>query len=428
MAIVLTTSVRLIAADNVLTDKERADGWILLFDGKTTKGWMTPKGQPLTDTHVQDGSLNPHPCDYMLVHEKVWENCRLSLDFKITPKCNSGIFIRTFPLTPRPGKDVGFNGLEIAVDDTSGAGFHDTGAIYDLVKPTKNAVKPAGAWNHIEITCDRNVIAVELNGEPVTRMDLDEWPEPNKRPDGSAHKFDVAYKTHPRKGFIGLQDHGSDCWYKNIKLLPLGSRLGESGTEEGFGSLFDGKTLAGWAGAKDAYKVEDGAIVCVQGTAGNLLTEKEFSDFVVRFEFKLTAGANNGLGIRCPMLAKGNLHIDGIELQILDNTAEKYKTLKPYQFHGSVYGIQPAKREFLKPLGEWNTQEVTVQGRKIKVVLNGETITDCDLDEATKNGTMDGVEHPGLNRTSGHLGFLGHGDRVDFRNIRIKDLSAKTGD
>jgi len=122
--------------------------------------------------------------------------------------------------------------------------------------------------------------------------------------------------------------------------------------EEGFVSLFDGKTLSGWNGAKDAYKVEGGAIVCVQGTAGNLLTDREFADFVLRFEFKLTAGANNGLGIRCPMAAKGNLHLDGIELQILDNTAEKYKTLKPYQFHGSVYGIAPAKREFLKPVGE----------------------------------------------------------------------------
>ncbi len=194
-------------------------------------------------------------------------------------------------------------------------------------------------------------------------------------------------------------------------------------SEAGFVSLFDGKTLDGWIGAKDAYKVEDGTINCVQGTAGNLLTEKEYADFVFRFEFQLTAGANNGVGIRCPNVAKGNLHIDGTELQILDNTAEKYKDLKPYQYHGSVYGIQPAKKEGLKKLGEWNSQEVTVHGRKIKVVLNGETIVDCDLDEATKNGTMDGAEHPGLKRTTGHIGFLGHGDRVVFRNIRIKSLA-----
>jgi hypothetical protein len=197
---------------------------------------------------------------------------------------------------------------------------------------------------------------------------------------------------------------------------------GDANREEGFVALFDGKTLDGWAGQKDAYAVEDGLLVCKTGAAGNLLTEKEYTDFILRFEFKLTAGANNGLGVRCPMRATGNLHLDGIELQILDHTAEKYKDLKPYQVHGSVYGIQPAKKDFLKPVGEWNEEQVTVRGRTIQVVLNGETIVDCDLDEAVKNGTMDGAEHPGLERETGHLGFLGHGDRVEFRNLRIKEL------
>ena len=215
-----------------MTDQERRDGWQLLFDGKTTKGWMTPKGRPLPASHVQAGSLNPHPCDYMLVYEKPLGNFTLSLDFKISPKCNSGVFIRTSPLAPRPGKDVGFNGLEIAIDDTSTAGFHDTGAIYDLVKPSANAMKPVGEWNHLQITSDRNVIEVEVNGRRVSRMDLDEWKEQNRRPDGSEHKFDVAYRDHPRVGYIGLQDHGSDCWYRNIKLRTLGlpSALKVSGT------------------------------------------------------------------------------------------------------------------------------------------------------------------------------------------------------
>lgn len=209
------------AAENMLTDAEKAEGWTLLFDGESTKGWMSPKGQPLPERHVQDGCLNPHPCDYMLVHEKAWGNFQLSLDFKISPKCNSGVFIRTFPLTPRPEKDVGYNGIEVAIDDTASNGFHDTGAIYDLVAPSKNAMKPVGEWNHLVVTCNQSVISVELNGEAVNRMDLDQWTTINKRPDGSDHKFDVAYKEHPRKGYIGLQDHGGDCWYKNIKLKPL---------------------------------------------------------------------------------------------------------------------------------------------------------------------------------------------------------------
>jgi hypothetical protein len=206
---------------NRLSVQERNDGWELLFDGVTTKGWITIQGEPAPVRHVQDGALNPRPCNYMLVYEQPLENYVLSLDFKISPHCNSGIFVRTFSLTPRPGKDVGYNGVEVAIDDTRTAGYHDTGAIYDLVKPAKNAMKPIGEWNHAVIVSDRNQLSVELNGEAVSHIDFDEWPEVGRRPDGSTHKFDVAYKQHPRRGYIGLQDHGSDCWFRNIKLKRL---------------------------------------------------------------------------------------------------------------------------------------------------------------------------------------------------------------
>jgi Domain of Unknown Function (DUF1080) len=208
-------------ADNELTDKEKADGWILLFDGKTLDGWMTSSSKP-SKTPVEDGCINPHKCGgYMMVHKEPWENYVLSMDFKISKGCNSGIFIRTYSLTPRPGKDVGFNGMEVAIDDTKGAGYHDTGALYDLVKPAKEMRKPTGEWNHIVITSNKNIIEVEFNGEKVTRMDTSEWTKPNLRPDGTRHKFDIAYKDHPVKGYIGLQDHGAPCWYKNIMIKPL---------------------------------------------------------------------------------------------------------------------------------------------------------------------------------------------------------------
>ncbi len=213
-----------LAADNELTEKERQGGWLLLFDGKTLNGWMTSSRKP-SKTPVQDGAINPHKCGgYMMVHEKQWGDFVLSLDFKISKGCNSGIFLRTFPLEGRKGRSVGYNGFEIGIDDTKGAGYHDTGAIYDLVKPTKQTAKPAGEWNHIVLTCYKNIIAVELNGEKVARMDLDEWTKPMRRPDGSRHKFRTAWKDHPRKGYIGLQDHGSNCWFKNIKLKPLDKR------------------------------------------------------------------------------------------------------------------------------------------------------------------------------------------------------------
>jgi len=209
------------AAENQLTSAERLDGWVLLFDGKTTNGWVNSDGTPLR-TPVLDGLLNPHKAGhYMIVHTQRWSDFLLALDFKITNRCNSGIFVRTVSLVPRPDRDVGFNGIEIAIDDTKGADYHDTGAIYDLVKPSRNAMKPAGQWNHIEIACITNRIEVVLNGEPVTRADLDLFTEPNKRPDGSRHKFDEVFKDHLQDGYIGLQDHGSPCWFKNIKLKPL---------------------------------------------------------------------------------------------------------------------------------------------------------------------------------------------------------------
>src|SRR5881396_2496476 len=166
------------AADNELTDAEKKDGWLLLFDGNTTAGWMN-SDRTAPRTAVQDGALNPHKAGhYMLVHTQQWENFRLSLDFKISKGCNSGIFVRTSSLTPRPGKDVGFNGIEVQLLDSTGSGYYDTGAIYDLVKPTKNAMKPVGEWNHIEINCNKNLIAAVLNGEKVSWMNLDQWTQP----------------------------------------------------------------------------------------------------------------------------------------------------------------------------------------------------------------------------------------------------------
>ena len=144
------------------------------------------------------------------------------------------------------------------------------------------------------------------------------------------------------------------------------------------------------------------------------------ADFIFRFEFQLTPGANNGLGIRAPL--EGDAAYVGMELQILDSEDPKYKDLKPYQYHGSLYGVVPAKRGYLKPAGEWNYEEVVVKGAKIKVILNGTTILDTDITKVRKNKDIVKV-HPGLLNKTGHIGFLGHGDELRFRNIRIKNLS-----
>ena len=187
---------------------------------------------------------------------------------------------------------------------------------------------------------------------------------------------------------------------------------------EGFIELFNGVDLTGWRGDTDGYSVEDGVLLCRPG--GNLFTVDEYDNFILRFEFKLTPGANNGLGIHVP--AKGHPSYDGIELQILDDSAEKYAHLKPYQHHGSVYGVVPAKTGSQNDVGEWNVEEVIVKGPRIIVNLNGTTIVGADVVKAATPGPMDGHEHPGLLRETGYIGFLGHGDVLEFRNIRVKPL------
>jgi len=195
--------------------------------------------------------------------------------------------------------------------------------------------------------------------------------------------------------------------------------IDSSEAKEGFVSIFNGKDLSGWIGDTNGYKVEEGNLVC---HGGKIYTDREYSDFIIRFEFKLPPGANNGLGIRTP--TKGDPAYSGMELQILDNTADKYKKLQPYQFHGSVYGLVPAKRGFLKPIGEWNSQEVIAIGHKIKVTLNGTVILDTDVSKIKESEhTHPFKRHRGRLNKKGHLAFLGHGAAVLFRNVRVKDLA-----
>jgi len=197
---------------------------------------------------------------------------------------------------------------------------------------------------------------------------------------------------------------------------------GCAGEEQGFVQLFNGKDLTGWTlvhGKGPGYVVENGILVAPEDGGGNLYTEKQYSDFVFRFEFRLSTNGNNGLGIRAPL--EGDAAYQGMEIQILDDYGPAYKgRLKPAQYHGSIYDVVPARTGHLKPAGEWNQEEVTASGRRITVKLNGTVIVDADLDSVKDPAILE--KHPGLARASGHIGFLGHNTRMEFRNIRIKEL------
>jgi Domain of Unknown Function (DUF1080) len=190
----------------------------VIFDGTAGTGWILCDKKPLPKDNVQPDGLNPHGTgSYLVVHETKFGDFVLEFDYKLTKGCNSGVFIRVSDL-----KDPVPTGIEVAIDDTSEAGMHDSGAFYDLVAPKENAQRPAGEWNHMTITARGPKMTVTLNDKEVSTINLDEWNEPGKRADGSKHKFDnVAIGKLPRTGYLGFQDHGSDCWFKNVKIKEL---------------------------------------------------------------------------------------------------------------------------------------------------------------------------------------------------------------
>jgi hypothetical protein len=259
------------------------------------------------------------------------------------------------------------------------------------------------AWNHYFIRAVQGEVRLWVNG----------------------HEVSGGSDCTPASGYLCLESEGAPVEFRRMKIrdlaaAPVAPPAGAD--EQGFVPLFDGATLAGWQGAVDGHHVVDGELRSKPGVGGNLLTAAEYGDFELRFEFKLTPGANNGLGIRTPLT--GDAAFEGMEIQILDDAHPKYAALKDWQVHGSIYGVVAAERGCLEPAGEWNQETVVVRGTQVKVIVNGKTIVDADTAPFRDGGpTPDGRPHPGLARTKGHVGFLGHGDEVHFRNIRIRDLT-----
>jgi hypothetical protein len=416
-------------------------GFTALFNGKDLTGWhawdihergMSPQklaSLSLTertakiaawsasaDQHwrVENGELVNDGHGAFLTTDRDYGDIELLVEYKTVPLADSGIYLRAspqvqiwdytekakFPL----GADKGSGGLW---NNSKGASGKD---------PLVLADKPFGEWNSFRILQVGERTTVYLNGKLVVdhaRME-NFWEKDRKNP---------LFRTGP----ILLQTHGGEIRWRNIFVREIPSDeanaiLVKHG-DEGFRGVFNGRDLDGWTGPVDNYEVRDGAIVCKPKKGGVLHTKDEFSDFVARVEYRLPPGGNNGLAIRYPGDPAGKIdtaYHGMCEIQVLDDTAKQYATLDKRQYNGSAYGMAPAHRGYLRPVGEWNFEEVTVKGPTIKVELNGTLILDCDLSKVTDY--MANKAHPGKERTSGHFGFAGHNDPVAFRSVRIKPL------
>ncbi len=410
-------------------------GFTALFNGKDLTGWHgCPQIDPsklaampgneavvlggrwmadaLARWKVENGELVNDGKGVYLTTDQEFGDVELLIEYKTVPKADSGIYLRATPqvqiwdTTKEGGKwergaNKGSGGL---FNNSPGAPGRD---------PLVLADKPFGEWNHFRILQVGERVTVYLNDKLVVdhaRME----------------NFWNRKLPLPLKGPIQLQTHGGEIRWRNVFVRPIPAAeanaiLRKHGSA-GFVDVFNGKDFTGWAGPLENYEVVDGAIVCKPKKGGNVFTKEEYADSVARVEYRLPPGGNNGLAIRYP--GTGRPSQDAMcEIQILDDTADKYKKLDPRQYNGSAYGMAPAQRGYLRPVGEWNFMEVTVRGPTIQVELNGTRILDADLSKVTE--FKDKLAHPGKDRTTGHFGFAGHNDPVAFRTVQIKRLEKK---
>jgi hypothetical protein len=341
--------------------------------------------------------------------QKNYGDFEFLVDYKTVPKADSGIYLRGIPQvqiwdsTEEAKFNIGANkGSGGLWNNSKGAPGKD---------PLVLADKPFGQWNSFRIIMVGERVSVWLNGKLLVdhaRME---------------NYFNRKGQI-PRTGPIQLQTHGGEIRWRNVFIREIGTNEGNeilaSKGGNDFKSAFNGKNFEGWAGPTNNYSVDHGSIQCMKGKGGTIYVNDELGDFSARMEFKLPPGGNNGLAIRYP--GSGDTAYVGMcELQVLDDSAKKYAKLHPAQYHGSAYGMVPAARGYQRPVGEWNFQEVTVDGSRIKVELNGTLILNADLANVEKP-MYDLGKFKGRLRKSGYFGFAGHGDAVSFRNISIRNI------
>ncbi len=353
-----------------------------------------------------------------LTTRKNYGDFEFHVDYKTVARADSGIYLRGIPQVQiwdhtekgkwKIGANKGSGGLW---NNAKGAPGKD---------PLVMADKPFGEWNRFRIIVVGERVTVFLNGKLVVD---------HARFQNFFKQKGQRKKNLPKTGPIQLQTHGGPISWRNIFLREIGAdeanqilaKGGFGQTDSKFKPIFNGKDWKGWKGPTKNYEItEASSLRCKKGKGGTIFTAAEYGDFIARVEIKLPKGGNNGLAIRYP--GKGDTAYVGMcELQVLDNTAKKFGGLRPQQYHGSVYGQVAARRGFLRAPGTWNFQEVTVKGSRIRVELNGYVIVDADILKDAQYMTKKD-KFRGRDRKKGHFGFAGHGDPVEFRNVRIKTL------
>ncbi|QDT31925.1 3-keto-disaccharide hydrolase [Thalassoglobus polymorphus] len=403
-------------------------GFTSIFNGKDLTGWKGLVGNPKTRAamsaeelasaqkeadevmrahwKVEDGVLVFDGKGKSLCTDKDYGDFELYVDWKILEGGDSGIYLRGSP--------------QVQIWDTEHEPYfrhgaeNGSGSLWNNKKhqrfPLVKADKPVGEWNTMYIRMVGEQVTIKLNDQLVADNVVME---------------NLWERNLPiyRNGQIELQNHGNTLYFRELYVREIpGSEANEilqaQEKNKGFEKIFNGKDLTGWKGAVDSYEVVDGKLICKEGAIGSLYTEKEYSDFVATSEFKLPPAGNNGFILR--YAGEGQPHIAGLELQILDSEDPKYAKLDPRQYHGSVYGLVPAHRGYLRPTGEWNFQKVTMRGSNIIVELNGTTILNADLSQVKES--KDGEVPAGAKRKSGHFGLAAHRDPVEFRNLAIREL------
>jgi|JI6StandDraft_1071083.scaffolds.fasta_scaffold78387_1 hypothetical protein len=404
-------------------------------------GLVDKKGKPINEHLLAHWKVENHELvndgnGHYLTTDKDYGDFELRLEYKALPKGDSGVYLRGIPQIQiwDPNQD-----------DPDGLGrAKGSGGLWNNRKgapgkdPSKKMDKPFGEWNSLHVTMIGERVTVVFNGEKVVDHAVLEnffanqksgyvaYGKQGQSQKGEAQKAPNGYMLDPvyPKGPIQLQTHGSEIRWRNVFIREIdaeeANRYLASRDADGFVELNNGKDLSNWLGAVNNYEIKDGAIVCKQGKGGDLLSKDEYENFILRVEFKLPPAGNNGIALRTPL--DGHSSKDGLELQVIDsdgyNAKHPQAPLKPFQYHGSLYHCVGAKHGFLRPVGQWNYQEIEVRGQTIKVTLNGTKILDVDMDQFDRSQFE--VSPKGLDRKRGHIGFAGHSDPVAFRSFRVK--------